>query len=372
MMKKIVYTSLVITVLIILLAGETWAEPPITPPPGNIVERIEALENRVAALEAQNATQNTVIEELMSDLTTAENTIVVLQEQIEDLESGVGWLSDYVSLETGVLNELNGPHVIFTGANFHIRSGSGSTGDYTGLGNLIMGYNEEPVGLVSGERDGSHSIIIGRYHRFMGYSGLVAGSDNTLNANYAIVGGEKNYVGGTYSIAIGGSNNEARAGNASITGGKNNVVGGAHSSITGGSDNEVPAAYASVSGGYQNVASGAYTSVTGGSDNEAGGSHASISGGYGNSASNYCSSVSGGGENVADGQYSSVSGGFKNKASYKTASDDVYSSVSGGTENVADGLYSSVSGGSNNTATSDYSSVVGDAGVTYVDATIVH
>ena len=56
-------------------------------------------------------------------------------------------LTAYISVETGAVNGLAGPHIIFTGANVHIRSGSGTTqeDDPVGKGNLVVGYNEVPT-----------------------------------------------------------------------------------------------------------------------------------------------------------------------------------------------------------------------------------
>ncbi len=46
-------------------------------------------------------------------------------------------------MDTGTLNGLAGPNILITGANVHIRSGSGTTGGFeNGKANLIVGYNE--------------------------------------------------------------------------------------------------------------------------------------------------------------------------------------------------------------------------------------
>jgi hypothetical protein len=66
-----------------------------------------------------------------------------------------------------------GPHIIISGANLHLVSGSGATNDGDeplGLGNLIIGYNEGPAEAGSplnpGQRGGSHNVVIGPYHKF--------------------------------------------------------------------------------------------------------------------------------------------------------------------------------------------------------------
>jgi hypothetical protein len=53
-------------------------------------------------------------------------------------------LADYVSVDLTTINGLQGPHVMFTGANVHIRNGhmDMDTDTVNGLGNLLVGYNE--------------------------------------------------------------------------------------------------------------------------------------------------------------------------------------------------------------------------------------
>ncbi len=147
---------------------------------------------------------------------------------------------------------LDGTDFVQEGCNVHVRNGDGSTASTNGLGNLIVGYDED-----SGDtKSGSHNLVVGPYHSYSNYGGLVAGYNNVVSGSYA-----------------------------------------------------------SVSGGYGNEASGGYASVSGGRFNEASNSFASVSGGYGNKASYYYASVSGGYYNEASGHGSSVSGGYYNKAS---------------------------------------------------------
>ena len=54
-------------------------------------------------------------------------------------------LASFVSVDPNPENGVAGPNIVFTGANVHIVSGSGATtdnGNSTGLGNLIIGYDE--------------------------------------------------------------------------------------------------------------------------------------------------------------------------------------------------------------------------------------
>jgi len=135
-------------------------------PEQNLEARVSKLEIVVAALQAEVASQETQIATLQSDLTSAEGTIATLQSDLAAVQSNNALALDpYVTVDTNEINALTGPHIIFTGVNVHVRSGSGTTwdGDFdgnavTGLGNLVVGYNElrdPPPSL----RGGSHGKI---------------------------------------------------------------------------------------------------------------------------------------------------------------------------------------------------------------------
>ncbi|MDP7110908.1 MAG: hypothetical protein QGH45_03035 [Myxococcota bacterium] len=176
--------------------------------------------------------------------------------------------------------------VAVVGANLHVRSGSGTTddgGSPTGLGNLLIGYNEDD-GFET--RTGSHNLILGRYHSYTSYAGLVAGQDNILSGPYS-----------------------------SVTGGTGNEVSGVGTWIGGGSFNQATEAYATVAGGQLNAASGPYASVAGGHSNIASGSSAAVAGGQYNDAIGSGSTVAGGWQNEADGAWTAVGGGRLNSVS---------------------------------------------------------
>jgi len=253
-----------------------------------------------------------------------------LQDTINKLEGVVGDLLTRlacVSRQTGEINGVSGPHLLITGCNVHIRSGSGATIDATtNLGNLIIGYNEgRGIAEDTTNRTGSHTLIIGPQHQFTSSGGLLAGHSNTVTNNFA-----------------------------SVSGGAGNTASGQDASVSGGSDNTASAFAASVSGGQSNTASGETASVSGGGGNTASGDRASVSGGFANTASGLVASVSGGEFNMASGGSASVSGGIENTASGTRAS-----SVSGGANNTASGFEASVSGGQNNTASGSRASVSG-------------
>lgn len=177
-----------------------------------------------------------------------------------------------------------------------------------GVGNLIIGYNEEVSNSGLG-RAGSHNLIVG--------------FDNCYSSIGSLVSSYSNQVSGPF---------------ANITGGTSNRASGFCSSVSAGELNHASGDYASVSAGFNNLASGSRSTVSGGMNGWAYGLGSSVSGGFINRADGYASAVSGGGANLATGQFSSVSGGGANTA------QAFYSTVSGGRSRSAIGTYSWVGG----------------------------
>ena len=309
-------------VMAVALLVALLAPLPASADEGGIPAEIAALKTQVAALQKQVAT---------------------LQKQLAAVQSNEALtLGPFVSVVSGVVDGVNGPHIYFTGANIHIVSGSGSTNDNgnpRGLGNLIIGYDENPgtyvdqsplqnlpLGpLAPGDRGGSHNLVIGAANRFTlnAFSGLVVGTANTIQAY------------GT--------------------------------SVTAGAGNVAPDYGSSVSGGFSNTAGSFYASISGGTSNSTGGPYSSISGGLGNTAGSNCggtcgwaTSVTGGTGNFAIGNYSCITGGSGNQTV------DIDTTITGGTDNTAGsqvtfqgGIGSIVVGGSNNNAGGRNSVVLG-------------
>ncbi len=195
-----------------------------------------------------------------------------LQAQIDALQTRVETLEDLTQFQIvvpGEINGLAGPHLIFEGVNLHIESGSGSTddgGSPSGLGNLVVGYNEVPFGgLVAGDRDGSHNIVLGPEHKYLSTGGFVAGERNTISGLSASVSG--------------GQLNTASALFSSVSGGSANTASGTRSSVSGGTGNTASGFFSSVSGGDGNTAGGARSSVTGGAFRTAPSIHNWVAGG---------------------------------------------------------------------------------------------
>ena len=149
-------------------------------------------------------------------------------------------LDPYVSVDHAVKNGVRAPSITFSGANIYIVSGSGTTNDNgnpTGLGNLIIGYDEAPS-FSPFDRSGSHNLVIGRYNQFTqtAFGGLVAGEMNTIsNEGASVTGGEGNTASGRLASVMGGLFNTASGVEASVSGGSFNIAGGDRSVVLGGS-----------------------------------------------------------------------------------------------------------------------------------------
>lgn len=162
---------------------------------------------------------------LKSALATANGQLSVLDGRLKALEAsggggganqGLAELAKYVKVELGALNGVKGPHVVFTGVNLHVRSGRNATNDnlaLSGLGNLIVGYNEaqsNPVvyDVAGCDRTltGSHNIVTGDGNMFTSYGGLVVGSNHCVTSpNTSILAGNTNEAHGPNSAILGGT-----------------------------------------------------------------------------------------------------------------------------------------------------------------------
>jgi uncharacterized coiled-coil protein SlyX len=250
-----------------------------------------SLQTRVTDLEAAVSSQQTQIHALQGTVSTLQEQVASLQRQVTALQNNPTLaLAPFVSVDPNPVNGLQGPHLFITGVNIHVRSGSGSTDDsgpgLTGLGNLIIGYNELPPPNKLGEiiietfRRGAHNLIVGPGHGYSSYGGLVAGSSNsTASPSSTVSGGSDNTASGWYSSVSGGLRNTASGQHSSVSGGQQNSASGNVCSVSAGLANTASGLVCGVSGGQNNIASGIASSVTGGELNIAGGDRSSISGG---------------------------------------------------------------------------------------------
>ena len=221
--------------------------------------------------------------------------------------------------------------LILTGANLHVRSGSGSTdGVVNGKGNLVIGYNESRDAEGRGgsdDRTGSHMLVVGRALNYSSYGGIVVGRGNTTSGPFASVsGGTLGMASGPSASVTGGVGGQATSEWASVTGGHYGKAAGKAATVTGGTHNHAIGMNAVVSGGERNVASGLASVVSGGSKNKASGQHASVTGGRSGRAEGYASSVGGGRANAAEGRFATVSGG----AAYEAAGNDQHAPTASG------------------------------------------
>ena len=114
-----------------------------------------------------------------------------------------------------------------------------------GLGNLIIGYNENPR-----TQTGSNNLVIGDDQSFTSYGAIVAGLDNTASAPYASIPG--------------GAANTASGYGSSVNGGYSNTASNNYSAVAGGYANTAANHVSTVAGGYLNVSNGYAGSVLGG------------------------------------------------------------------------------------------------------------
>ena len=61
----------------------------------------------------------------VTDIGDLQTDVGGLQTDVTDLQD----VTQFFSVETSTLNDLTGPHLLITGANVHVRSGSGCTTD---------------------------------------------------------------------------------------------------------------------------------------------------------------------------------------------------------------------------------------------------
>ncbi len=258
----------------------------------------------------------TAVDDSQVQIDALKAQVATLQAQLNNVLA----INQYLSLQ-----QVNSqPTIRVSGANLQVVNGANDTATSNGKGNLIIGYDEARssgssqcslgtnpnTGLpVSGQagcttaggtwalshKSGSHYLIVGSENNYSRFSGVVIGSRNTANYDYASVsGGTDNTASGYGASVSGGGGNTASGSSAAVSGGFANTASGASAVVNGGTANTASTSNASVSGGYNNVASGSSASVSGGSTNTASGSSTSVSGGIGNTASGSVASVSGG------------------------------------------------------------------------------
>ncbi len=230
------------------------------------------------------------------------------------------------------------PTIRFTGANVQIVNGLGATNgnpndvisidpvltSTNGSGNLILGYNEDIIPILSGapnpapaNRSGSHNLVGGIGASYSSYGGIALGWKNVSSAPFAaVLGGGDNEATGSFATVLGGGGfdqgtaqgNVASGQLSTIAGGGFNVASGQISHVCGGSQNNASVGSAVVVGGFQNASEADHSVVLGGRSNLASGAWSQVSGGVFNESAGLESSVSGGRSRTASGQSDWVGG----------------------------------------------------------------
>ena len=315
-MKSQISRRITVSVVIaIVVFGIARRESPAGAPDSqDLRQMVIRLQHEVAALDATVLRQEADLRKLHSTIDAQDLTIAQLGNSVSSHEQKLQFVT------------VDGTDMYITGANLNIRDGSGATGgtlgspyipNPNGLGNLIIGYNENGIPPCTGcpsqaerPRTGSHNLVLGVDNGYTSIGGIVAGFSNTISGPYAtITAGEYSIASDKFSSVSGGEGNSATAEGAAVCGGHYGVASGLWSSVSGGEDNSASAEGAAVSGGLQGVASGRWSSVSAGSNNTASAESSSVSGGSANTASVQFSSVSGGTGNTVSAQSSSISGG---------------------------------------------------------------
>jgi hypothetical protein len=205
------------------------------------------------ALNAHAQNQTTV---LQAEIVLLKAQVAALQHQVNLIAANPALaMGPFVTVDLAAENGVTGPNLVFHGVNVHVVSGSGNSFDNlisTGLGNLIIGYNEGGgVGSLGPlDRKGAHNLILGTYNKFTSssYGGIVTGEANTLNGfQQVIAGGQGNTTNPAGSVIIGGVRNatiygddfKGSSNSQVIVGGEFNQLSGLESVILGGSANTI-------------------------------------------------------------------------------------------------------------------------------------
>ena len=247
-MKKLLLAVLVCALAVFACSATASAKTPT----------LKSLAKTVAALQKKVTAQAKAISLLKSDLTAAKQTITAQaatiasqSQRIATLDVTVAGhtttltavapllaLAPYVSLHAETMNGVKGPNIVLQGCNLHVRSSSAEN-DTSGLGNLIVGWDDDLVSPPPGYRSGSNNLVCGNYNSFYRFGCFLAGEYNIANNILASAyGGLQNTAGGVMSV-VAGHNNRANGVYSSISGGENNTASGWASSVSGGGGNSV-------------------------------------------------------------------------------------------------------------------------------------
>jgi len=215
-----------------------------------------------------------VLQQLAGLLVAQQEEIASLQGQIQAQQQALETFAPLLNLVSVAERSSFGEDTWnLSGLNIRLDNGTGTTyGESNGLGNLILGYNEDEGGhrneegsLVAGEvRVGSHNLVVGSGHSYGSNGGLLGGYNNSLFGQGAsILSGQASLATGTWSAILGGLDNRAIATNTCISGGHSNTASGDRASVSGGLLNTSAGIATSILGGQYMQVSEQYETASG-------------------------------------------------------------------------------------------------------------
>jgi len=169
----------------------------------------------------------------------------------------------YIKYEEKGIDEK--PTIQFSGANVQVISGAepaqGNAEEVlNGLGNLIVGYDQEPHAQT-----GSNNLVMGTIAQsYTSFGAVLGGEDNSALALDTAVFGDYNTASGKNSAVSGGAENVTAAGESSISGGNKNRTSSYFASVSGGEGNTAEAEDSAILGGERNITrKGKYSAIGG-------------------------------------------------------------------------------------------------------------
>jgi hypothetical protein len=149
--------------------------------------RLAALEAGLAGLQAQVTTNATAIGANAADIAVNQGeisahtaSIAVITSDVAANQASISTNSAAIGSNTAGIAALDttfsgttrvGDLLTFSGVNVQIVDGSGDTsGPTNGLGNLIIGYDENTTGVA---HTGSHNLVLGSEHEYTSFAELL-------------------------------------------------------------------------------------------------------------------------------------------------------------------------------------------------------
>jgi hypothetical protein len=237
--------------------------------------------------------------------------------------------------------------------------GGGANRVYS-FGGFVGGGINNQVGIdaLSSITTSFGAVVSGEFnHSTAGGSFIGSGYRNNASAEFAFIGsGKENTASGIGSVIVGGGfDGSSTGGNTTLaalsfigTGSSNMIESdGTYSIIVGGRENNINETFSFIGGGAFNQTLDVGAIVVGGSNNRAGDT-------TGTTLTQTFGAVVGGFRNTAHGGNSFVGSGAHN-----TAAGQYFTSIVGGSNNLASGDWSFIGSGEGNHTTADFASVTG-------------